>query len=489
MLPWEDTVATRSPFKMHGFLPRFLLHGTSGQAGRRRGGMGKKIGKWRIRESLGSGSFGEVRLGEHVDTGERAAIKIYAKQLLSKGQGRSMLEREIATMKTLNHPNVLRLLEVLETSKHFYIIVELAEGGELFDHITNQKRFEDETARKYFSQIIAGVRYCHERGVVHRDLKPQNLLLTRSNELKIADFGFSNFQNYTEDGKVTPSLRLNTCCGTPNYAAPEVFLGKGYNGFKTDIWSCGVILYVMLCGQVPFKPTGKVQGLQGIILSIIEGRYKIPPSISSGAADLIRKVLVTDPEHRLSLSEMLRHPWVARGATVAEPERPIPVAISDEQIRQSIRLSAEVDDDSPALPGQATQEVLGVVRKPVEGVLDALVVSPGSPPVESKKMGDLSKDVLEVLPTMANSTYDDHGRQRGDLATSSMFMAKGGHAETPRTEHEFTKGFVPALCFYCGKFIYGTGMTCARCKCPVHIKCSDSASQYSWCEQYHSREK
>ena len=240
--------------------------------------MVKQVGHWVLRSVLGHGSFGEVHLGTHTESGKRVAVKVCTKQMLAKGQGRALLQREIATMKALDHNNVLRLYEVLETTKRFYLVIELATNGELFSLIKNDKGFDDPTARSYFRQLSDGVHYCHEQGVVHRDLKPQNLLLTADNTLKIADFGFSRFQDMDENGQVSKSLRLQTQCGTPNYAAPEIFLGQGYDGFKTDIWACGVILYVMLSGGiVPFKPQGG-NGLQGVIMSIVQVCPPPPPT-------------------------------------------------------------------------------------------------------------------------------------------------------------------------------------------------------------------
>ena len=148
--------------------------------------MGRQIGSWKLKESLGKGCFGEVKFAVNTENGQQAAAKICAKQSVAKGQGRTLLQREIATMKQLNHPNVLKLYEVLETSRHYYLVLELASGGELFDLIQENKRFGDSTARKYFQKLMMGIKYCHEQGIVHRDLKPQNLLLTASDELKLA---------------------------------------------------------------------------------------------------------------------------------------------------------------------------------------------------------------------------------------------------------------------------------------------------------------
>eukprot|EP01064_Diplonema_japonicum_P025234 TRINITY_DN3631_c0_g1_i1.p1 TRINITY_DN3631_c0_g1~~TRINITY_DN3631_c0_g1_i1.p1 ORF type:complete len:441 (+),score=89.07 TRINITY_DN3631_c0_g1_i1:611-1933(+) len=438
--------------------------------------MVKQIGPYVLGHTLGQGSFGEVKIADDKRGAQAVAVKICAKQLLAKGKGRPMLQREIATMKQLQHPNVLRLIDVMETGKHFYLVIELATGGELLDQITNERRFKEDTARKYFRQLIMGVQYCHQRGIVHRDLKPQNLLLTSKNELKIADFGFSNFQNYDEEGKVTPMMRLQTCCGTPNYAAPEVFLGRGYNGFRTDVWSCGVILYVMLTGRVPFRAEGEVQGVQGIILAITEGRYKMPSSLSDPVKDLISRILNINPEERIAIEGIIAHEWFAEGfdySTIL----PCPgkLQISEDQIRQSIIVSneEEVGGGAPVEVSKWGTQTDGVVQR-----------EPLSPlqPVITTSMENLSEEVLEVIPTFKDTKYDEHGKPVSKFSASAPSTEK-------KTTHAFGKAFLPGMCFYCGKFVYGNGMQCKKCKCPVHAKCVGSASEYSWCEQYQGREK
>ena len=339
--------------------------------------MGRQIGKWRLRNTLGSGSFGEVKYAVNVDTGRQAAAKICAKQTVAKGQGRTLLQREIATMKELNHPNVLKLYEVLETSRHYYLVLELASGGELFDLIQENKRFGDSTARKYFQQLILGVRYCHEQGIVHRDLKPQNLLLTAEDELKIADFGFSNFQNLDADGNVTPALRLQTQCGTPNYAAPEIFLGKGYDGFKTDIWSCGVILYVMLCGHVPFRPVGRGGGLQGVIMAIMEGKYTVPEAVSKGAAEVIDGILQKDTDKRMSTDQIIAHEWYKVGFDNSRAASLPKIVVTESSIAQAIHTGEEevdtLGETVTALPADTAASDEARTEEPEPEIIDALL--------------------------------------------------------------------------------------------------------------------
>ncbi|KAJ9441813.1 CBL-interacting protein kinase 23 [Diplonema papillatum] len=314
--------------------------------------MPKRIGEpgkgFVLGQTLGSGSFGEIKLARDEATGDAVAVKICSKHLVSKGKMRPMLQREIANMKSLSHPNVLKLICVLESTKQFYLAIELATGGELFDLIADKTRFSEETARSYFQQLLLGIDYCHKRGIVHRDLKPQNLLVTHENVLKIADFGFSNFQGYTEDGKVTPALRLRTCCGTPSYAAPEIFLGKGYNGFLTDVWSCGIILYVMLIGTVPFKPRGPDQGLQGVITAIMKGVFVLPKALSEDAKDLIRKILIVDPRRRAAIDGIFAHPWFAVDFDPASRSAAASETVSEDDVRRSI-MSTNDEEEANSL--------------------------------------------------------------------------------------------------------------------------------------------
>ncbi|KAJ9460454.1 CBL-interacting serine/threonine-protein kinase 23 [Diplonema papillatum] len=494
--------------------------------------MGRQVGKWKLgKEVLGSGSFGEVKLARHFDTGQIAAAKCCAKQTLAKGQGRTLLQREIATMKELNHPSILKLFEVLETSRHFYLVLELASGGELFDLIQENKRFGDKTARKYFHQLILGVRYCHEQGIVHRDLKPQNLLLTGNDELKIADFGFSNIQNLNEDGKVTPTLRLKTQCGTPNYAAPEIFLGKGYNGFKTDVWSCGVILYVMLCGHVPFRPTGSVGGLQGVIMSIVEGRYSIPDSISPGAADLIKKILEPDVEKRLSIAQIIDHPWFQEDFDVNRLFTLPKIVVSEANIRNSIMPTNETDVpenefDQTVSPDDDVDALTATTPTDTNEIVDALTplsphggfpgagrrkpTSPRSGPpvaaVQSPSSGAqpilpgppaLAPDVNDLLRNNNSSSFstDQLGRTlkgiRGGSAAgliASSSWRKSSPSDSRQCAHVFQRKHwnSPRWCFICKKFIYGIGkqgFSCINCSCPVHIKCVEAADGSS-CDDF-----
>eukprot|EP01012_Entosiphon_sulcatum_P048953 TRINITY_DN67533_c0_g1_i1.p2 TRINITY_DN67533_c0_g1~~TRINITY_DN67533_c0_g1_i1.p2 ORF type:complete len:324 (-),score=78.24 TRINITY_DN67533_c0_g1_i1:63-1001(-) len=267
--------------------------------------MVKTVGRYKLGKTIGSGTYGKVKHCVDSVTGRENAVKIIEKQqLLSEGM-EEQLRREITIMKALDHPNITKIFEVMQSAKNVYIVLELVTGGELFNQIVAAKRFEEPVARCYFQQLILGLRYCHKHGICHRDLKPENLLLDSSNNLKIVDFGLSNFQPTTTSGRVPEDLMLHTLCGTPHYVAPEVLEDQGYNGFIADIWSCGVILYVMLAGKLPFNDKNRMV-LYEKIKSV---DYQMSPFITPDAADLIRRMLTKDPKKRINNDEIIAHPW------------------------------------------------------------------------------------------------------------------------------------------------------------------------------------
>ncbi|KAK6123052.1 hypothetical protein DH2020_043204 [Rehmannia glutinosa] len=199
---------------------------------------------YRLGKTLGHGSFGKVKIAEHIRTGHKVAIKILNRRRMKSPDMEEKVRREIKICRLFVHPHVIRLYEVIETPADIYVVMEYVPRGELFDYIVEKGRLQEDEARHFFQQIVAGVEYCHRNMVVHRDLKPENLLLDLKGNVKVADFGLSNIMR---DGHF-----LRTSCGSPNYAAPEVVSGKLYAGPEVDIWSCGVILYALLCGALPF---------------------------------------------------------------------------------------------------------------------------------------------------------------------------------------------------------------------------------------------
>jgi len=264
-----------------------------------RGGGAQKrsIDHYVLGKTLGIGSFGKVKLAVHKETGIKVAIKVLNKKKVQALDMNDKVWREIRVLKLFSHPHIIRLYEVIDTPSDIFVVMEYVSGGELFDYIVAKGRLSEEEARKFFQQIVAGVEYCHKFMVVHRDLKPENLLLDASHNVKIADFGLSNM---IKDGAF-----LKTSCGSPNYAAPEVISGQLYAGAEVDIWSCGVILYALLCGNLPFDD----ENIANLFKKIKGGVYTMPGYLSQGCRDLIPRMLVVDPLMRINVCQLRQHGW------------------------------------------------------------------------------------------------------------------------------------------------------------------------------------
>ena len=272
--------------------------------------MAKIIGdRYEIGRLIGQGTSAEVRLATEIKTRKAYAAKILdIRRVMTQGL-EEQVKREIGILKTLRHGNVVALKEVLQSKKNIYIVMELINGGTLVDELRNapHKRFTEEVARRYFQQLILGLRYCHKQEVAHRDLKPVNILLDVSGVLKISDFGLSNLQ--PKDGGL-----LVTQCGTPHYVAPEVISGEPYNGFKADIWSVGIILYVMLTGCLPFDDDGLKAGIfNGLWFKIRRGEFYLPRFVSADAQELLVRMIEVDPDNRCSIEYIIAHPWFQEG--------------------------------------------------------------------------------------------------------------------------------------------------------------------------------
>ncbi|XP_060168182.1 CBL-interacting serine/threonine-protein kinase 25-like [Lycium barbarum] len=257
------------------------------------------FGKYEMGRLLGQGTFAKVFYGRHIITSDSVAIKVINKDHVKREGMMEQIIREISIMRLVRHPNIVELKEVMATKQKIFVVMEYVKGGELFAKVANGKLKED-VARKYFQQLISAVDFCHSRGVYHRDLKPENLLLDENENLKVSDFGLSALSEQLR----TDGL-LHTQCGTPAYVAPEVLRKKGYDGAKSDIWSCGVILYVLLAGFLPFKH----ENLMKMYRKVFKGEYEFPPWFSLEAKKLISKLLVADPEKRIITSAITRVPW------------------------------------------------------------------------------------------------------------------------------------------------------------------------------------
>lgn len=278
---------------------------TKGSGSSGGGGGGRtRVGRYELGRTLGEGTFAKVKFARNIETNEHVAIKILDKEKVLKHKMIGQIKREISTMKLIRHPNVIRLFEVMASKTKIYIVLEFVTGGELFDKIASKGRLKEDEARKYFQQLINAVDYCHSRGVFHRDLKPENLLLDAKGFLKVSDFGLSALaQQVREDGL------LHTTCGTPNYVAPEVINNKGYDGAKADLWSCGVILFVLMAGYLPFEDSN----LMSLYKKIYKADFVCPPWFSSSAKKLIHRILDPSPSTRITIAEVIENEWFKKG--------------------------------------------------------------------------------------------------------------------------------------------------------------------------------
>ncbi|XP_065716600.1 maternal embryonic leucine zipper kinase isoform X1 [Patagioenas fasciata] len=256
---------------------------------------------YELRETIGTGGFAKVKLARHLLTGEKVAVKIMDK--LALGDDLPRVKIEIDAMKNLSHQHICRLYHVIETSKKIFMVLEYCPGGELFDYIISKDRLSEEEARVFFRQIVSAIAYVHSQGYAHRDLKPENLLIDEDHNLKLIDFGLC------AKPKGGLDYHLNTCCGSPAYAAPELIQGKAYIGSEADIWSMGVLLYALLCGFLPFDD----DNVMAVYRKIMRGKYSIPKWLSPSSTLLLNQMLQVDPKKRITVKHLLRHPWLLQG--------------------------------------------------------------------------------------------------------------------------------------------------------------------------------
>ncbi|KAJ5595539.1 uncharacterized protein N7459_001747 [Penicillium hispanicum] len=302
------------------------------------------VGPWQLGRTLGKGATGRVRLAKHAVTGQTAAIKIVSKKSAAMVQSESIaamdrnvssfsgfsnarhmpcgIEREVVIMKLIEHPNVISLYDVWENRGELYLVLEYVEGGELFDYVSQNGPLPEEEAVRLFRQIIAGLGYCHRFNICHRDLKPENILLDGNHNVKLADFGMAALQ--------PAGHLLNTSCGSPHYAAPEIIYGRKYRGDRADMWSCGIILFALLTGYLPFDGGD----LPSTLRLVKRGEYMIPSELSAEAADLIQRILQKRPEDRISMQSIWLHPLLTKYEKLHN-------AMADHYIGPAPRLSIE----------------------------------------------------------------------------------------------------------------------------------------------------
>ncbi|CBN75286.1 Serine/threonine protein kinase [Ectocarpus siliculosus] len=293
------------------YVAPLLADGDDADGGGSTSGLPAVVGAYKVNEFLGKGGFGEVRVGEHQLTGERVALKFLRKSAIADMGAAERTTTEIQCLTALKHPNIIRLVQHINSSQNVIMVFELAEGGDLYQFLCGApgQRVDEEEGRAVFRQIVSGVGYAHNQHICHRDMKLDNVLLSRPGclkEVKLADFGLSDFYR--------PGATMRTNCGSISYLAPEVFRGTSNAGPPLDVWSIGVILFALLCGRLPFEGSD-LQGTNrpreaAIRRRIMECRYKPVESLSPEAKDLLRRMLKLDPNERASIPEIFNHSWL-----------------------------------------------------------------------------------------------------------------------------------------------------------------------------------
>uniref|UniRef100_A0A8C9TCF3 Serine/threonine-protein kinase MARK1 n=1 Tax=Scleropages formosus TaxID=113540 RepID=A0A8C9TCF3_SCLFO len=346
------------------------------------------VGNYRLLKTIGKGNFAKVKLARHVLTGREVAVKIIDKTQLNPTSLQKLF-REVRIMKILNHPNIVKLFEVIETEKTLYLVMEYASGGEVFDYLVAHGRMKEKEARAKFRQIVSAVQYCHQKRIVHRDLKAENLLLDADMNIKIADFGFSN--------EFTVGNKLDTFCGSPPYAAPELFQGKKYDGPEVDVWSLGVILYTLVSGSLPFDG----QNLKELRERVLRGKYRIPFYMSTDCENLLKKLLVLNPVKRGSLEQVMKDHWMNVGHEEEELKpyiEPEPDFNDSKRIDLMVTMGFPKDEITESLVGQKYDEVMATYlllgRKPPEAIGPTIppVVSHAKRPQANSVEGDQKED-------------------------------------------------------------------------------------------------
>lgn len=309
------------------------------------------LGRYELGGLLGRGASAKVYLARDLLTGRSVAIKSFPNPRAAGDRPSVAIEREAGILRRLRHRHVVRLHEILATRKKVHFVLDLAAGGELFSLVDASGRMTEDLARHYFRQLVSAVRYCHARGVYHRDIKPENLLLDEAGALKVADFGLA--ADGAADGS---SLLRHTMCGTPAYVAPEILSRKGYEPAKVDIWSCGVVLFVLAAGYLPFNDASLVN----MYRKIYAGRFRCPGWFSPALRDLLRRVLDPDPSARIDADGIVAHPWFRHGA-------------SDEELGRLMHSGGGGHEEEWFGPGESKDEA---DREPT--AFDILSFSPGS---------------------------------------------------------------------------------------------------------------
>ncbi|KAI0431575.1 hypothetical protein F5Y09DRAFT_330272 [Xylaria sp. FL1042] len=429
-----------------------------------------RFGDYYLGNTIGEGEFGKVKLGWKQDGGVQVAIKLIRRDSVGNNPSRlAKIHREVSILRGLSHPNIVRLHEMSETERHIGIVLEYASGGELFDYILNHRYLKDQAARRLFAQLISGVGYLHKKGIVHRDLKLENLLLDRNRNIIITDFGFANTfdasDELTEEEELnlpdrdyvkrtgldktkTNGMRrgdlMQTSCGSPCYAAPELVVSDSlYTGRKVDVWSCGVILYAMLAGYLPFdddpdNPEG--DNINLLYKYIVNTPLTFPEYVTPHARDLLRRILVPSPRKRADLFEVARHSWLSEYAHVVElitsttttsSEIQNTTVPSDEVETAGLARSASVREQTKTKATTALP-VGDLARK--QGKFDA------DEAVYTKQQRDNKRRTVQV-EYVAPTTQTQRGAEQSEAHVSPHAKAKGksssqGPAEVQSSAHD-----------------------------------------------------
>uniref|UniRef100_A0A8C1UBA2 MAP/microtubule affinity-regulating kinase 3 n=1 Tax=Cyprinus carpio TaxID=7962 RepID=A0A8C1UBA2_CYPCA len=361
------------------------------------------IGNYRLLKTIGKGNFAKVKLARHILTGREVAIKIIDKTQLNPTSLQKLF-REVRIMKGLNHPNIVQLFEVIETEKTLYLVMEYASGGEVFDYLVSHGRMKEKDARAKFRQIVSAVHYCHQKNIVHRDLKAENLLLDADSNIKIADFGFSN--------EFTLGSKLDTFCGSPPYAAPELFQGKKYDGPEVDIWSLGVILYTLVSGSLPFDG----QNLKELRERVLRGKYRVPFYMSTDCESILRRFLVLNPTKRCTLEQIMKDKWMNIGYEKDELKphvEPVEDYNDSSRIDVMVGMGYTRDEIKDALSTQKYNEIFSMYlllgRKNEDGI-------------ESRSSSSLS--LARVRPSPITNGTSKHSSTSSSSPTSASSHAK-----------------------------------------------------------------
>uniref|UniRef100_A0A8D3DT79 non-specific serine/threonine protein kinase n=1 Tax=Scophthalmus maximus TaxID=52904 RepID=A0A8D3DT79_SCOMX len=394
------------------------------------------IGNYRLLKTIGKGNFAKVKLARHVLTGREVRQVFLFTFFINHRPATRQQFREVRIMKILNHPNIVKLFEVIETEKTLYLVMEYASGGEVFDYLVAHGRMKEKEARAKFRQIVSAVQYCHQRRIVHRDLKAENLLLDADMNIKIADFGFSN--------EFTVGSKLDTFCGSPPYAAPELFQGKKYDGPEVDVWSLGVILYTLVSGSLPFDG----QNLKELRERVLRGKYRIPFYMSTDCENLLKKLLVLNPVKRGSLEQIMKDHWMNVGHEEEElkPHIEPEADFSDSsRIELMVTMGFPKDEITESLQGQKydevmatylllgrkapefegseplTNSVLGQRQRPTSDINNGSSVSPAHPKV-----------TRSISANQKQRRYSDHV---GPAVPPAVSYTKRGQALSVESDH------------------------------------------------------